>query len=181
MQGAEGRIVDVSPRPRLAGARRGDRAAQVNPQKWWAAKGRRLTHGRGYRRGSRHRDYQDKYAYAFVYFLRDPLTRLVRYVGMAHDVGKRVQAHRASRTPCGLWLRQLHNAGLRPIIECPVGRVYVLDAAAVEERLIAMHAVAYGPILLNSQRVVASFFGRQSPILEIFKNQGLTRLPTSVI
>jgi len=61
---------------------------------------------------------------AFVYGLLDPRTLAVHYVGATSQPGARLMGHWVSRAREGeggnekeVWLRELYEAGLRPIME----------------------------------------------------------------
>jgi hypothetical protein len=102
----------------------------------------------------------------FVYFIRDPETKAVRYIGSSHDPQKRLSAHRWDMTgPCRVWLRSLKKLGLEPILDVVFGPFSILQAYPVEQRLIALHRLAYPGQILNRERHKAFIFPQDLTIL----------------
>jgi hypothetical protein len=110
---------------------------------------------------------QWQYERQFVYFIRDPETKAVRYIGSSHDPQKRLIAHRWDNTgPCRDWLSGLKRRGLRPILDVIFGPLSILQAYPVEQRLIALHRLAYPGQILNRERHKAFIFPQDLTILE---------------
>jgi len=76
-----------------------------------------------------------------VYFLRCPLSKLVRYVGMTSNPRARAVSHATPIDGCLRkveWIRELKSRGLRPILEVKTPEMSLGAAESLERRLIKL-------------------------------------------
>lgn len=95
---------------------------------------------------------------AFVYRLRCPITRHVRYIGISDNPRTRLSVHKSqfwAAPDMQLWLTQLEQDGLSPILEVVTDRLDRVDARAVEKRLVLLFSTFYPGQLYNSPVVIA--------------------------
>jgi predicted GIY-YIG superfamily endonuclease len=101
----------------------------------------------------------------FVYFLRDPIDKQVRYVGCSSQPKKRLNNHLHTYhyVPNRDWIQDLRSRGLLPVQEVVLGPMTKEQAIRAEARLIRLHSV-YRPGQLL-QRV---FQPKSTPIALLF-------------
>lgn len=156
-------IENVPCRICISSAPRRDQEIKRSSPERWPPPSRRLNWGQGFDREKPATGWRQNYEQYAVYFLRDPESKLIRYIGCSVDPQKRLRQHRSKLSACRGWLIGLKEKGLKPIIETPVGYCYILDAMCLEQRLIALHSLYFPGQLLNRHKCLFSFFGRDLP------------------
>ena len=81
-----------------------------------------------------------------VYVMRDPISLLVRYIGISQNPHKRFKDHLSFcyAIPVVKWIRELRVNGLKPIHETVISGLTRVQAKRVELRLMRLHRLAYG-------------------------------------
>lgn len=179
MQGHQNCVAHLPKRPRLARTTGRNRPSGYHQGNWWTAKGtqREIYSQATIERVKKARPERARPHY--LYLLRDPRDGVIRYIGISYHPARRIYQHAGRLSSCRQWIAELRNDGLRPILETPFGALHFGAAKAAEERLIAMHSIAFPGQLLNRQHCVTSFFGRLSPISIIFREGGFIFSPIS--
>lgn len=98
-----------------------------------------------------------------VYWLRDPRTNEVRYIGISSNLALREATHRqCAFTATWKWAKGLRVDGLLPLFEIVSPELERHEAIVWEVRLVILHSIMYPGRLLNKPKRLRRHLVRES-------------------